>query len=152
METKTKKVGWREWLPSWQSVGKIALYLVSLYLLQSWVAVPLVTYVLDTDFFSSESAAPADEETRQAAGIFCGDYLQQELSVEKVEFPFGQGKVWEMGDGRFLVQASALVTDSDALAHRVNYACYVKHTGGNAFDVDNWKLRGLDWRLAEQAQ
>lgn len=152
MEAKTKKVSWRNWLPSWRSFGKIALYIVSLYLLQAWVAVPLVSYVLDADFFSSEEGVSAGEEARQAAGIRCGDYLQRELSLEKVEFPFGEGKVWEMGDGRYLVQASALVTGSDALAHQVNYACYVKYTGGDAFDGDNWKLRGLDWRLAEQAQ
>ncbi|GAB6068718.1 hypothetical protein JCM13664_20390 [Methylothermus subterraneus] len=146
-----KKVGWRDWLPDWRSLGKIVFYLGSLYFLQVWVVVPLAAYVSDGGFFADETAS-AGAEVEQAARAHCGDYLQQKIGADKVEFPFGEGRVWEMGGGRYLVQASALVTDSNALARQVNYVCYVNYQGGDAFSLANWTLRGLDWRLAEQKQ
>ncbi|MCX8049461.1 MAG: hypothetical protein N3A55_07355 [Methylohalobius sp.] len=151
MVTKAKRVGWRDWMPSWKSLGKIVLYVAVLYAFQALIAVPLTAYLLGSDYFTSAEVVEPSE-AKQAAQDQCHGYLQQKLAVEQVEFPFEEDKVWEIGDGRYLVKASALVTGQDTLAHRVNYACYVKYQGGDVFDAANWKLRGLDWLMAEQTQ
>ncbi|BCX82480.1 hypothetical protein MIT9_P2066 [Methylomarinovum caldicuralii] len=149
----TKKITWRDWLPDWKSLGKIVFYVALLYVLQVFVILPFMTYVIDSDFLSPRGAfEPVSGDAKQGAQLQCSNYFRQEMTTERVEFPLGGTKVWGMGDGRFLVKARAIVTDDAELAHKINYACYVKFEGGDAFEAGNWTLRGLDWRDANTTE
>lgn len=149
----TKKITWRDWLPDWKSLGKIVFYLALLYVLQVFVILPFMGYVLNSDFFTSkESFNVVGGDMEQAAQLHCGDFFRKEMATDRIEFPNQDGKVWGMGDGRFLVKAGAIVTDEAELAHRINYACYVKFEGGDVFEAANWTLRGLDWRDANTTE
>lgn len=141
---------WRDWLPAWRGVLKIIFYVVLLYGLQAFVILPFMRYVLDLDFFPKASSfEPVNGEGAQVAQLECDEYFRQQMDSRQVEFPAGTDKVWRLGDGRYLIKASAIVTDSAGLSSKLNYACYIQYRGGDVFDPHNWKLKGLDWRPDE---
>jgi hypothetical protein len=142
-------IKWRDWLPSRQAALKILFYVGAVYLLQIFVIPSFVTYLLDADFFAQESYEPASGEGEQAARLECNHYLQEKMSSERLEFLDNEDKVWQLGDGRYLVKGSAIATDASELAHKLQYACYVRYLGGEMFDLANWELKGLDWLAAQ---
>lgn len=140
----------RDWLPNWQGVLKIVSYVLLLYVLQAFVILPFMRSVLDLDFFpKAGDFDPVSGEGAQVAQLECDEYFRQQVDSERVEFPAGTDKVWRLGDGRYLIKASAIVTDSAGLSSKLNYACYIQYRGGDVFDSHNWKLKGLDWRPDE---
>ncbi len=138
---------WRDWLPDWRGVLKIISYVALLYVLQAFVIMPFMRYALDLDFFPKTGSFEAvSEEGAQVAQLECGEYFRHQMDSRRVEFPAGTDKVWRLGDGRYLIKSSAIVTDSAGLSSKLNYACYIQYLGGDVFDSHNWKLKGLDWR------
>ncbi len=147
---KDRRLSWRDLIPDRKTLGKIVAYVALLYALQIFVFVPFMTYVVESDFFSAPGTfSPIEGDAGEAAQIQCRRFFRQEMNTERVEFPLRDTKVWAMESGRFLVKASAVVTDDLELAHRINYTCYVKYRGGNLLEAASWKLKGLDWLAAE---
>ncbi len=141
-----KRLHWRDFIPDWKTLGKIAVYVAALYVLQVFVILPFLTYVVQSDFLASPGAfRPVNDEAGEVARSQCNRFFRQKMATKRVEFPLGGDKVWAMNDGRYLVKASAIITDDQGLARRVNYTCYVKYQGGDIFTAANWNLKGLDW-------
>ncbi|MBN2699962.1 MAG: hypothetical protein ACPW60_05150 [Methylohalobius sp. ZOD2] len=141
---------WRDWLPDWQSLLKIVFYVALLYVLQVFVILPFMRYVLDSDYFArTDVIESVNGERARSAQLACDEYIRREMGSARVEFPTGAEKIWSLGGGRYLIKASVIVTDSPGVAKKQHYACYIKYQGGDILDSDSWALQGLDWRSEE---
>ncbi|HEB78612.1 MAG TPA: hypothetical protein ENI90_08800 [Methylothermaceae bacterium] len=147
------RLSWRDFIPEPKVLGKIIGYVALLYVLQVYVIVPFMTYVVKSDFFASPGTfKTVNGDIGAAAQNQCHRFFREEMATDRVEFPLGDGKVWGMNGGRYLVKGSAVVSDDLELGHRINFTCYVKYRGGDVYGTDSWQLKGLDWLEAERTQ
>jgi hypothetical protein len=130
--------------------GAWILLIGGLFLVQTWVVPAVVGGVTASEWFKGTpeeggSSIPLSSAQTERAFASCNRHLATRESASVLSFAPGPQKSWDIGFGRYIVQASVDVGSAGSESRRRDYLCRVHFAGGDEHDAGNWSVDGIEF-------
>jgi hypothetical protein len=121
----------------------------ALFAVQTWIVPAIINGATGTTLMKGTpeeggSSLPVTNAYTDRAFARCNAHLQTSDTAAGITFAASPEKSWDIGFGRYIVQASVTVDDESQPRHR-NYLCRVRFAGGDVQDAGNWTVDGIEF-------
>lgn len=130
--------------------GAWIVLIAGLFAVQTWVVPAVINGVTGTALMKGTpdeggSSLPLSNEQTQRAFLNCNRHLASREPSAEFAFPTSPAKSWDIGFGRYIVQASVDVDGGGNPARRRDYLCRVRFAGGDEDNPRNWTVDGIEF-------
>ncbi|WP_139556248.1 hypothetical protein [Methylotetracoccus oryzae] len=129
--------------------GAWILLIGGLFAIQTWVVPAVINGATGTTLMKGTpeeggSSLPVSNTYTDRAFAVCNHHVESSDSSTRARFATSPDKSWDIGFGRYIVQASVAVGD-EIRPQRRDYVCRVHFAGGDEQDPGNWTVDGLEF-------
>lgn len=120
-----------------------------LFAVQTWVVPTVINGMTGSALMKGTpdeggSSLPVANEQTQRAFLNCNRHLASREPSAELAFATSPEKSWDIGFGRYIVQATVEVSGRGRAPQRRDYLCRVRFAGGDEQDPGNWTVDGIE--------
>ena len=129
--------------------GAWILLIGALFAVQTWVVPAVINGMTGTTLMKGTpeeggNSLPVSNAYTDRAFAVCNHHVETSDTSTRPTFAAAPDKTWDIGFGRYIVQASITIGEESKLRQRA-YLCRVRFAGGDAQDPGNWTVDGVEF-------